>query len=523
MNLRLLAAVFGGVLLTASACASGSSSSSSNSSGGQAGTLTVAVGNDIDTLDPQAQATASVMAIEDMMVEELTRLDQTGAAQPLLATKWEQSADGRTWTFTLREGVKFTDGTPFNAQAVKFSLDRLNSKETFKGAPNQLVIISSVEAVDATHVKINLKSAFPALPLTLTLPIAGIISPASATVSPNTQAKISKPVGTGPYVFGSYSPGERLVLNANADYWGTKPTYKTQVYTFVPDSASRYTQFQAGQADVVVGPPASNLGGLQQAGTLKYVNNSYVIQIQFNTADIQQPLMKNKTVRQALSYAVDRNALIKSVLFGAGKPLTGIIPATDPGYCATGNYDYNPDKAKQMLASAGASGMSLRLSSPQGRYPQDYQVAQAVAGYFRAVGVNVTLANPSDFSTYLAGVVVTPDKANNDAHLLGWGALYGDASQALLEFRGDQVPPKGYNSTYYSNPAYDSLVAKGDADPNPASHNASYCDAQKLVFEDAPVIWLYQELDPIAVSSKVTGVTSTPTGMLITTNAKPKS
>jgi ABC-type transport system substrate-binding protein len=161
------------------------------------------------------------------------------------------------------------------------------------------------------------------------------------------------------------------------------------------------------------------------------------------------------------------------------------------------------------------------MTASSGRFLQDYEVGQAVAGYLRAAGVKVTLANPADYSTYLASVMVKPSQASADMQMLGWGSIYLDASQALLQFQGSQVPPAGYNGTYFSDPAYDAMVAKANSTVDQQQRNSLYCDAQKYLTEKAPVIWLYQDMDAVATTGSVSGVVGLPNNMFQTTWARP--
>src|SRR5215471_3230830 len=196
-------------------------------------TLNVAIGIDPDTLDPAAQTTTTASQIVDMMAETLVTIDSKGVLQPLLATKWEQASDGLSWTFTLRQGVKFSDGTPFNAEAVKFSIDRLLSPSTFRSQPGILggkTGIDHVDVVDTNTVQFFLHTKFSPFAAALSQTNAAIISPTSVTQAPNTPAKVSQPVGTGPYTFKERVAGDHITLAANKDYWGTKVNYDTQIY-----------------------------------------------------------------------------------------------------------------------------------------------------------------------------------------------------------------------------------------------------------------------------------------------------
>ncbi|HEY0698917.1 MAG TPA: ABC transporter substrate-binding protein, partial [Micromonospora sp.] len=202
--------------------------------------------------------------------------------------------------------------------------------------------------------------------------------------------------------------------------------------------------------------------------------------------------------------------------------ITGPLPSNVFGSCQMASpYNYNPDEAKKLLAAAGASGMKLSVVSPSGRYVQDYKVAEAVVGQLRAIGLEVSLANPSDWPTYLAQLYVPLDKAKNEASLLGWGTLYGDASQGLLQMRSDYIPPNGLNATYWNSAEYTALVDKGNASTDEAERKQAYCDAATMAWENAPVVWLYQLRNPVVTTSGVTNVNGLPNLMFETTWARP--
>lgn len=523
----LTAVIAVGTLAGCATTDSGSGSGSGNAAGGPTdATLTTIIGNDIDTLDPQAQGTTSVMQIVDMMVEELTSIDSTGTAQPELAESWETSEDGKTWTFKVKEGVKFSDGAEFNAEAVKFSLERLLSADTYKAAPNELAVIDSVEAPDATTVVITTKTPFPALAQALSLPIAGVISPDSVTAEGNTAEQVKVPVGTGPYVYDDYAAGDHITMTRNDAYWGEAPSYKTQTYRFVTDASARLASLQSGDAQVIASPPASALAQLEASAeqNLELFDSSYSVQIGFNTQNKHNPKLDDPKVREALSWAIDRDTIIEKVLFGTGTKLSGPLPKSVAGNADVTMPGYDPEKAKQLLADAGATDLKLTMVSSDGRFLNDYKVAQAVAGYLRDVGVEVTLENPTDFATYLSSIVVPPkDATPSDLRLVGWGSIYLDASQALLQFRSDQVPPNGYNSTYFSDKAYDELVLKGNSTIDPDERNAAYAEAEEYLVSKAPTMWLYQVKNAVATSSSVSGVEGMPNNMFVTTWATPSS
>jgi peptide/nickel transport system substrate-binding protein len=510
------------------ACGTGGGQQESTNSGPKHGdTLRVAIGIDPDTLDPAAQTTTTASQIVDMMAETLVTIDAKGQLKPLLATKWDPSSDGLSWNFTLRSGVKFSDGTPFNAQAVKFSIDRLLSPTTFKAQPGILGGkggIQKVDVVDDTHVKFTLGSKLAPFVSALTQTNSAIISPASVNQAPNKPEVLTQPVGTGPYKFKERVASDHIAMQANTDYWGTKPNYDTQIMKVVPEGASREALIKSGGADIIALPPANDIPALQADSSLKVIMgpSDRTIQIVINTQDQNQPLLQKPEVRQALNYAVDKNAIIKSVMFGAATPLSGPMASTLFGYCQTGSYNYDPAKAKSMLQSAGAAGMSVKLVSPTGRYVQDIQVANAVAGYLRDAGLKVEGPGTADWPTYVATFAnVPPAQSKVDLHLLGWAPAYMDAQQQFEQFYSARIPPAGLESSYYKNPQVDALIEQGNTGTDPAARQKAYCDAAKMVWNDAPWIFLYNQKYPFVTTAKVTGVVGLPNEKFVTSWVSP--
>ncbi|MFZ0214972.1 MAG: ABC transporter substrate-binding protein [Candidatus Dormiibacterota bacterium] len=515
------------VVLLVTACGSsntgGGGSSSSTGGGTTSKTLTVAMGINPDTLDPQAQTTTTVQQIVRMMVETLVTIDHQGKVQPLLATSWQSSSDGLTYTFTLRKGVKFQDGEPFNAQAVKFSLDRINDPVVYKAQPGVLTVIKDTVVLNDDQVKIDLKSTFPAFLSALSQATAGIIAPKSVDKAPNTPSKIQDPVGTGPYTYKEFLQDDHVTMTRFDGYWGEKPAYQTQTYKVVPEEASRESLIKAGQADVAIGFPANDLPALKADSSVKVIlgQSDRTVYMAINTVDKKQPLLQNPKVREALNYAVDKNAIVKNALFGAGQVSTAPMSPALFGYCQTGPYPYDPAKAKQLLQQAGAEGMTIRMMAPQGRYINDYTVGQVIAGDLRKVGLNVTLANPMDWPSYLAYAdEVGPTTDNVDVHMIGWAPSYLDATQQS-SIMMPPLPPPGSDSSYYDGPKVTSLLKKANTEIDATQRKQDYCTAEKQFWSDAPWIFLYQQKDPILTTNHVTNVNDLPNEMAVTTWVKP--
>lgn len=518
MNKRLLVFLIGALVV--SACGGGGSPTQTGPKQGEK--LTIAIGVDPDTMDPMRQTTTTVQNIVQMVVETLVSVDTTGKIQPYLATSWQPASDGLSWTFTLKSGVKFSDGAAFNAAAVKANLDRVLAAGQTCPLCGPLRDIQSVDAVDDTHVKLNLKKQIAPLLGLLTEVTFGVLSPSTIATGSSNYKQQENPIGTGPYTFTEKVKGDHVTLTRNDHYWGQKANYKTQVFKIVPEAASREALVLAGQADAILLPPASDLPALQKNSAVKVIlaPGDRTIFLSFNT-QTGTPLIQKPEVRQALNYAVNKDQIIKSILFDAASPMDAPMAPSLFGYCKVGSYPYDPTKAKSMLAAAGASNLTIKFWAPTGRYIQDFQAAQAIANDLTAVGVKVDGPKTSDWPSYLGTINVPPAQAKTDLHLLGWAPGFLDASQAMVQFQSTMWPPKGLATSYYGNPEVDKLLARANSSSDQAARQADYCAASKLIWADAPWIFLWVQKFPMVTTAKVKGVQSIPTESFYTVYASP--
>ncbi|MGH3327553.1 MAG: ABC transporter substrate-binding protein [Streptomycetales bacterium] len=505
--------------LAAASCTTGGSGEPGGGSTDK--TFDIAIGIDLDTLDPAKMTTTTVANVVDYSVETLTELDKKGQTQPGLAESWEVAGDGQTVTLQLREGATFQDGTKLDAEAVKFNLERLLDPKIAVPQRAPYEAIESVDTVGDMGLRLNLSRPDPALPSALSASTAGIISPASVEKQGNSYNNIVHPVGTGPYSFASYQKGDRVVFEKNADYWDRKPYYERVVFRIVPEAATRESLLRAGQADMIVLPPVPDLKALQQSPDTNVLlaPSDRTIFMAFKTP--QAPL-DDRSVRQAINYAVNKDSLVKNILFGAAEPMDAPVASMVEGYCPVGSYDYDPEKAKQMLADAGVKKLSLTIGTPTGRYLQDKQAADAVAGNLRDVGLDVQLRT-MDWASYLGAINVAPQDQKFDTHVLGWAPAFPDASQQMLQFRTDQGSPEGLATSHYSNKKVDALVAQADQELDEQKRRELYCQAEKIIWNDAPWIFLWVQKFPIAYSSDVTGISYVPNEKFDAVYARPKS
>jgi peptide/nickel transport system substrate-binding protein len=487
---------------------------------GNAATFRIAVGVDPDTLDPVQMTTTTVGNIVDYVVETLTQLAPDGSIQAHLAESWTVSADGRQYTFKLRQGVTFHDGTPFNAKAVKWNFDRLKDPEV-RVPVRAPYPIEQTEVVDDTTVRVTLKQ--PSVPFisALSWVTAGIVSPAAVDKHNNTYKNYSHLVGTGPYTFAERKKGEKISVSKFDGYWGRKPYYDEVDFRIVPEAATRESLLLAGQVDLIILPPVADLPALQRNKAVKVLlaPSDRTIFIAINT---QKPMLNDQRVRQALNYAVDKEAIINSILFGAGDAMDAPMAPSLFGYCQVGAYEFNPDKAKQLLSEAGVqAGTQISLIHPTGRYVQDKEATQAVAGYLREVGMEPQVQT-MDWPSYISTITTPLDKGNTtQLHYLGWAPAFLDASQQMLQFLSTYAPPNGLATNFYQNPEVDAWIKAAEIESDEAERRELYCNIAKQVWTDAPWIFLWVQRFPIVHSAKVTDVGSLPNEKFYALYARP--
>ncbi|MCB1484900.1 MAG: hypothetical protein KDJ17_08410 [Hyphomicrobiaceae bacterium] len=483
--------------------------------------LVLGVGTEPDTVDVQGQTSTAVQNYMQFTIEALVKLTEDGSIAPSLAESWEMSDDGLTYTFKLRQNVQFQDGTPFNADAVKWNFDRLFDESVRVTLRKQFSTISDVEIIDPYTVAFHLSAPYPAFLGTMSSVNAGMMSPAGIETMGNTYSQIVHPIGTGPYKFVEYVQADHLKFERWDGYWGEKPYYETQLLKLMPEPASREAALLSGQVDIIMHPPSADIGKLQSDPKLNVIvgDTTRVVYFAFNN---QAKEFADVRVRQALNYAVDKDAIIKNVLFDAAIPVHSLLSKYMASYCDSGTYEYDPDKARALLEEAGATGLEVELVAPAGHYIQDRQAASAVAAYLSQVGIKASVRT-TDWASYLDLVAIPGTEQGPRINMFGYAGSSPDQATPVFSvfFGTDSMPPNGFNTAFYSNPAVDDLWAKASQETNKAKRDELYCDAQKIFWEDAPWIFLWNQGLPIVTSAAITGVFTTPNEMYNTVYARP--
>ncbi len=486
--------------------------------------LRIAVNTDVDTFDPHGNNTMAVAAIVDFMAETLIKVTADGEVVPNLAKSWTISPDGLTYNFELQEGVTFHDGTPLNSEAVAYNVKRSLDPEANLGNRSPYNEIVDVEVIDDTHFNFILEEPSGPLLQAMANTNFAMVSPDFIAEGTENYVNIGNRnglVGTGPFIFKEFVPGDHVTVVKNPDYWGEKPYYDEVYFQIVPDPATRESLVLSGDVDLTINPPISDIPALQANPDVKVQLDQGNRFIYFGLNQSNEYLQK-KEVRQALNYAVDKEAIVEKVMLGAAVPLVSPMPEMFFGWCETGFYEYNPEKAKELLAEAGVPedwGSTIRFLVPSGRYLNDYQVGEAVAGYLADVGINVNVET-MDWPTYIATSLNSPDtklEDRPDMYMMGWGGGYFHGSHTMIMYETGSY----FNGHGYSNPELDALSAQAAAAPDPAVSADLYCQANQLIWEDAPVIFLHNQSFIVLHSAKITNVFGHPSEKFQAIYARP--
>jgi ABC-type transport system substrate-binding protein len=471
--------------------------------------LVIGIGVDADTLNPQEQTTSLIINMTDLLYDTLFYQNPEGKLEPRLASKVDVSKDGLTYTLHLRKDVKFSDGTPFDAKVMKLTVDRALDPKMSVPQRSQINMIKESKIVDDYTLELVLSYPFAPFMPTLSMFVLSPISPAA--IQKYGQDVRQNPVGAGPYVLKEWVKGDRIVLTRNETYYGKKPTVEKLTFKIVPETATREAMLRSGQIDICYKPSPSNLAALKADANIT-VDMPLDSRTIFMGLNYQKGVTKNKLVRQAFNYAVDKDAIVKKILFDTAVKMEGPCSPIMFGYHKMQKqWDYNPEKAKQLLKEANFDfNQTVAMRTPQGRYLFDMQVSEYVQACLQAIGVKVELRT-YDWPTYVAGLLKPIDQSELEVFLLGWGPMVLDADLALYGmFHSVNNPPKGLAAAFYSSPEFDKAIEASRMEQDPNKRLELFKKAGEIVWEDCPWIWLHTEKFLIAYKSNLKGMVVTP-------------
>lgn len=453
-------------------------------------TLTVATAADITTLDPHFSTAVNDVTVTFNIFDNLTTRTPDLKLVPQLATEWKTIND-TTWEFKLRPNVKFHNGDPFTSRDVKFSIERLLNPETKALPATAFGTVASIEAPDDLTVRFITKAPDPLLPARLGF-YGGQILPEKYLTQVGKDQFAQAPVGTGVVKFKSWVKDSALTLDANKEYWGGAPDFDTVIFRPVPEAGPRVASLLAGEADIIKLVPSDKVGEInnsQKARTEStFYAGLYVLAVNSKVAPLDNP-----KVKQALSMAINRDAIVRSIWRGQG-----IIPngAISRGQFA---YDekrpplaYDVNKAKQLLQEAGYKGEPIYLESTQGQLQNDRQMSEAIAEMWKQAGINVQIE--------IIDAAVRGEKNRNKSFK---GLYWSDPTDTIQDPDGMmyRLLGPGGSQDYWRQPEWDDLGAKARTSLDPAFRQQAYARMNEIMDEHFPWIPVIQPVELYGVAN----------------------
>ncbi len=527
-----LGALFVGLVVS---CAPATPSSSGTPTGSSAsipksgGILTRAITSEPAQIDPQGAPNSGLNVIIPYLFDTLVVRDTGYKLLPLLAESWEAAPDGKAITMKLKSGVTFSDGTPLDAEAVRFTFQRFKATGTKSPVYGGIQQIDGITVIDPLTVRFTFKEPAANFWGTISMPYAGIISPTSAkNVAETGKGNL---VGTGPFTLGEYKAGQSITLKRNPAYnWGATvtqnraaPYLDSIVFKVIPDATTQLAALQAGEVDAIFINEPDHRAKLQKDPSVRLedtVLNS-LIYLGFNC---RKAPFTDVRVRQALSYAVNKEDIVKIALGGIGMAASAPLPPTLPGYdpsLKAYELGYDPKKAQALLKDAGFAqgtdgvwareGQSLKgVLVTSNRAPND-SIAALLQSQLKAIGVPVEIQQ-------LDSKAVMDATTAGKFDLLLWRYDWNDADALNIYLGSDRIGST--NRVAYSNPEVDKLMAQGARELDDAKRQQLYVQAQQMILQDAPWQPLYIPLDVLAINKRVDGVRIGYMGRMLVNDAR---
>ena len=486
-------------------------------------TLTIGVRSETSSLDPHWTQFPQDKQVEDHIFERLVALDHSSRPIPALATAWRPIGEN-VWEFTLRQGVRWHDGRPFTADDVVFTFQRLRAG--IAGAPNSPSFVlaagnKQIEKVDDFTIRIRTDGPFPTMPEEMSF-FSIVSRHAAADARPSVDFNSGRAaIGTGPFRFAEFRAGERVVVERNPDWWGPRGEWDRVVFRPITQDSSRLAALMNGDVDIIDYPPTPDLPRLRAAGSrfaVSQIASDRVIYIQFSFRDIE-PFVRNNDgspmainplrdvrVRQAMSLAIQREAIRDRIMGGAALPTGNIVPPGFFGYSESLRADpFNADRARQLLQQAGfGQGFRVTLHGPNNRYINDQAIIEAVAQMWTRIGIQTevnTMPRNIFFTDVIRGDALTFggfDVNRFSVWLSGWGTATGEATytvRGLLESFNPEAGTGNANWGRYTNARVDALGRRARVTLDPAQRVQLLVQATEIGLRDYALIPIHFQVN----------------------------
>jgi peptide/nickel transport system substrate-binding protein len=448
--------------------------------------LTIALQLEPPHLDPTSAAAGAIDSVlYSNVFEGLTRFMSDGSVVAGLAESWEISEDGTTYTFALRDGVSFHDGTTMDAKDVKFTLDRARAEDSANAQKALFAGISEVIVIDPNTVEVKLSAADGNFLFNMAWGDAVIVAPESIETIKQT------PIGTGPFKFDNWVQGDRIEISRNTSYWGDAPALEAATFKFISDPTAAFAAMMAQDIDAFAGFPApENLPQFEADPRFQVLVGSTEGETILSTNNKLPPL-DDVRVREAIAHAIDRQAIIDGAMFGLGTPIGTHFAPHNPDYVdLTAQSNYDPEKSKALLAEAGyADGFTITLKLPPPSYAR--RGGEIIASQLRAVGIETEITN-LEWAQWLEEVFRGKD----------FGLTIVSHTEPFDI--GIYARPDYYFQ--YDNPTFQELMTTLGTTSDPAARSEFLAQAQTMIADDYVNGYLFQLAFPTVADARITGL-----------------
>jgi peptide/nickel transport system substrate-binding protein len=498
---KWLVAIVALLVVISTGCSSSSSGNESKTGGNVLQEITYATTSDVVGLSPILTNDSVSSNVINQVYETLfTRNPETMEIEPLLAESYE-TPDDTTWIIKLKEGIKFHDGTDFNAEAVKYTFDKFRDPKTAAPRASLLEPVESVTVIDDYTVEIKTKYPYGPLLAALSHTNASIVSPKAD----QSQDLMKEPVGTGPFKFVSWTPGDQVVLEKNEEYWQGAPKLDKVVFKVVPEVTTAISMLQTGKVHFIDAIPTEQLKRVESLKNVEVIKKegTPVYYMGFN---MEKEPMNNPEFRQAVAYALDREAYVNK-LNGLGVKGNSVIGPKVFGFDESADkagYEYNLEKAKELVKKNNFGDKELTiLVANRDSYMLMAEIAQS---QLTEAGLKVSIET-MEWGTFLD----TAREGNYDITFLGWSNVTADGSELLYpNFHSDNIGAS--NRVRYNNPEFDQLVEESRMNIDQDVRKQKLNEANQLLVKDAPIIVMNHGVVTAAFDQSVKGLQLDPTG-----------
>ena len=489
-------------------------------------TLVFAMNTDVQSMDPQIQNDTTSEQVVKMLYNTLLKFEDDGTVVGDLAESWSVSEDKLTWTFNLKQGVKFHNGKELTSADVKATFDRaLNAEAGGLRTTEIIKMFTSVEAPDPYTVTITTDAPYgpmESLMCNMSLGIMDADYIEQYGLDLGTSAEGEN--GTGPFKVVSWERDQEIVVERFDDYFGTPAKLQTVVYTIIPEAASRVIALETGEVDVIDKPTDEDLARLEADTENFTVLRKPTISQRLFRFGCNDPIISNTKVRQAIVYAIDRQAIIDALFTGSGYPSTAPLAPVTFGYSDLGEIEQDLELAKSLLAEAGyPDGFDTKIITTE-RYQNGIELAEIISQQLAEIGINAEIEVWEWSALSASWNGITADEFDQPIFIMGAGPSMRDADGGLRGlYTTSETGLNDRNYGFYSNAEVDALIEQGMQETDQQKRVEIYKEAMEILYREDPVaFWLFDMYGLAITSSKVEGVTLSPISTITFENATVK-